>query len=281
MNAFDEMIAAYDCRTVEDKLNAIREVMQQVALCGLSRSGFFDKAAFYGGTCLRIFHGLDRFSEDMDFSLLQENPDFDFTPHFAAIEEEFASMGQRVSIALKKKSKESAIHSAFLKGDTAQFNLSLERGRLVNIKLEVDTMPPLQFETENRLLLLPRSFYSRCFTLPSLFAGKMHALLYRAWRNRVKGRDWYDFEWYVRKGVKLDFAHFCERAYQFESAPRGSLQAEAFMALLRQKIETVNFSAAADDVRPFIRRPEHLKLWDADYFLQVAGMLRVEHRTGK
>ena len=276
MNAFDEMIAAYECRTVEDKLNAIREVMQQVALCGLSRSGFFDKAAFYGGTCLRIFHGLDRFSEDMDFSLLQENPDFDFTPHFASIEEEFASMGQRVSIALKKKSKESAIHSAFLKSDTAQFNLSLERGRLVNIKLEVDTKPPLQFETENRLLLLPRSFYSRCFTLPCLFAGKMHALLYRSWKNRVKGRDWYDFEWYVRKGVKLDFSHFCERAYQFESVPRGDLNEESFMLLLRRKIESVNFSAAAEDVRPFMRRPEHLQLWSIDYFHQVAGMLRID-----
>ena len=275
MTAFDEMIAAYDCRTVEDKLNAIREVMQQVALCGLSRSGFFDKAAFYGGTCLRIFHGLDRFSEDMDFSLLQQNPEFDFTPHFAAIEEEFASMGQRVSIALKKKSKQSAIHSAFLKGDTAQFNLSLERGRLVNIKLEVDTMPPLQFETENKLLLLPRSFYSRCFTLPCLFAGKMHALLYRAWKNRVKGRDWYDFEWYVRKGVKLDFPHFCERAYQFDSASRDSLDVDAFVTLLRQKIENVNFSAAAEDVRPFMRHPEHLELWSMDYFLQVAGMLRI------
>ena len=276
MNVFDEMIAAYECRTVEDKLNAIREVMQQGALCGLSRSGFFDKAAFYGGTCLRIFHGLDRFSEDMDFSLLQENPDFDFTPHFAAIEEEFASMGQRVSIALKKKSKESAIHSAFLKSDTAQFNLSLERGRLVNIKLEVDTKPPLQFETENRLLLLPRPFYSRCFTLPCLFAGKMHALLYRAWKNRVKGRDWYDFEWYVRKRVKLDFSHFCERAYQFESAPGGSLNEAAFMLSLHQKIESVNFTAAADDVRPFMRRPEHLQLWSKDYFLQVAEMLIID-----
>ena len=212
----------------------------------------------------------------MDFSLLQENPDFDFTPHFASIEEEFASMGQRVSIALKKKSKESAIHSAFLKGDTAQFNLSLERGRLVNIKLEVDTKPPLQFETENKLLLLPRSFYSRCFTLPCLFAGKMHALLYRSWKNRVKGRDWYDFEWYVRKGVKMDFSHLCERAYQFESAPRGDLNEESFMLLLRRKIESVNFSAAAEDVRPFMRRPEHLQLWSIDYFHQVAGMLRID-----
>lgn len=276
MNVFDEMLSAYECKTVEDKLNAIREVMQQVALCGLARSGFLDKAAFYGGTCLRIFHGLDRFSEDMDFSLLQVDADFDFRPHFAAVEEEFASMGQRVTISLKNKSRQSAIQSAFLKGDTAQFNLSLERGRLVNIKLEVDTLPPLAFETEHKLLLLPRSFYARCYTLPCLFAGKMHALMYREWQNRVKGRDWYDFEWYVRKGVKLDFSHFCERAYEFGSEPRGSLTPDSFLSMLQSKIESVNFSAAAEDVRPFMRKPEHLKLWSAEYFLQVAELMKLQ-----
>lgn len=277
MNVFDEMIAAYECRTTGDKLNAIREVMQQVALCGLSHSGFFDKAAFYGGTCLRIFHGLDRFSEDMDFSLLQSDESFDFSPHFAAIEEEFAALGQKVSITLKQKSKTSAIQSAFLKGDTAQFNLKLERSRLVNIKMEVDTNPPLQFETENRLLLLPKSFYARCFTLPCLFAGKMHALLYRAWQNRVKGRDWYDFEWYVRKGVKLNFKHFCERAYQFQSESPDSLTPETFAEILHKKIASVNFASAADDARPFMRNPEHLKYWGADYFFQVARLLSVQY----
>ena len=276
MNVFDEMLSAYECRTVEDKLNVIREVMQQVALCGLARSGFFDKAAFYGGTCLRIFHGLDRFSEDMDFSLLQADADFDFRPHFAAVEEEFASMGQRVTISLKNKSRQSAIQSAFLKGDTAQFNLSLERGRLVNIKLEVDTLPPMAFETEHKLLLQPRSFYARCFTLPCLFAGKMHALMYRAWKNRVKGRDWYDFEWYVRKGVQLDFAHFCERAYEFGSEPRGSLTPDSFLCMLQRKIESVNFSAAVEDVRPFMRNPEHADFWSTDYFLQVARMMKLQ-----
>lgn len=276
MNVFDEMLSAYECRNVEDRLNAIREVMQQVALCGLARSGFFDKAAFYGGTCLRVFHGLDRFSEDMDFSLLQADADFDFSPHFAAVEEEFASMGQRVNISLKKKSRQSAIQSAFLKGDTAQFNLSLERGRLVNIKLEVDTMPPLAFDTEHKLLLLPRSFYARCFTLPCLFAGKMHALMYRAWKNRVKGRDWYDFEWYVRKGVQLDFAHFCKRAYEFGSEPRSSLTPDSFRCMLQRKIESVNFSAAAEDVRPFMRNPEHVKIWSAEYFRQVAQLMKLQ-----
>lgn len=277
MNVFDEMLAAYECTTVEDKLNAIREVMQQVALSGLAKGGFFDKAAFYGGTCLRIFHGLKRFSEDMDFSLLESTPDFDFRPYFDCIEEEFAAVGQKVNITLKKKTKITPIQSAFLKSDTALFNLSLERGRVINIKLEVDTTPPLDFATEDKLLLLPRSFYVRCFTLPCLFAGKMHALLFRAWKNRVKGRDWYDFEWYVRKGIALDFRHFCRRAYQFASVPENSLTMENFQQLLRDKIRQIRFSSAIDDVRPFIREHDSLQLWSADYFEQVCHLMRIQN----
>lgn len=277
MNVFDEMLAAYDCKTVEDKLNAIREVMQQVALSGLAKGGFFDKAAFYGGTCLRIFHGLNRFSEDMDFSLLAPMSDFDFRPYFDSIEEEFAAAGQKVTIALKKKTKITPIQSAFLKSDTALFNLSLERGRVINIKLEVDTTPPLDFATEDKLLLLPRSFYVRCFTLPCLFAGKMHALLFRTWKNRVKGRDWYDFEWYVRKGIPLDFKHFCRRAYQFASVPDNSLTLQGFQQLLFDKIHQTRFASAIDDVRPFIREQDSLQLWSSDYFEQVTSRMRIQN----
>ncbi len=277
MNVFDEMLAAYDCKTVEDKLNAIREVMQQVALSGLAKGGFFDKAAFYGGTCLRIFHGLNRFSEDMDFSLLAPMSDFDFRPYFDSIEEEFAAAGQKVTIALKKKTKVTPIQSAFLKSDTALFNLSLERGRVINIKLEVDTTPPLDFVTEDKLLLLPRSFYVRCFTLPCLFAGKMHALLFRTWKNRVKGRDWYDFEWYVRKGISMDFKHFCRRAYQFASVPENSLTLQGFQQLLFAKIHQTRFASAIDDVRPFIREQDSLQLWSSDYFEQVTSRMRIQN----
>ena len=276
MNVFDEMLSAYECKTVEDKLNAIREVMQQVALSGLARGGFFDKAAFYGGTCLRIFQGLNRFSEDMDFSLLESTPDFDFRPYFDSIEEEFAAVGQKVSITLKKKTKITPIQSAFLKSDTALFNLSLERGRVINIKLEVDTTPPLDFATEDKLLLLPRSFYVRCFTLPCLFAGKMHALLFRSWKNRVKGRDWYDFEWYVRKGIVLDFRHFCRRAYQFASVPEGDLTPQAFQKLLSEKIRQTSFSSAIEDVYPFLREQDSLRLWSAGYFEQVASLMKIQ-----
>lgn len=274
MNMFDEMLAAYAPKSQQEQLNALHEVMQQVCLAGLARGGFMEKAAFYGGTCLRIFHGLERFSEDMDFSLLNPDPDFRLEPYFDAVREEFALMGQQVTLTEKKKTKLSAVQSAFLKSETAQYDLQLERGRAIKIKIEVDTAPPLVFATEQQLLLQPYSFYTRCYTLPCLFAGKMHALLFRAWKNRVKGRDWYDFEWYVRKGIPMNWAHFCERARAFNQA--GELTPERFTELLRERLSSVPIEQVKADVLPFVRRPSELDIWSTDYFLHLAERMKTE-----
>lgn len=274
MNIFDEMLAAYAPKSQQEQLNALHEVMQQVCLAGLARGGFMEKAAFYGGTCLRIFHGLERFSEDMDFSLLNPDPDFRLEPYFDAVREEFALMGQQVTLTEKKKTKLSAVQSAFLKSETAQYDLQLERGRAIKIKIEVDTAPPLGFATEQQLLLQPYSFYTRCYTLPCLFAGKMHALLFRAWKNRVKGRDWYDFEWYVRKGIPMNWAHFCERARAFNQ--EGELTPERFTELLRERLSSVPIEQVKADVFPFVRSPSELDIWSTDYFLHLAERIKTE-----
>lgn len=275
MNVFDEMLASYETGNDNDKLNAVHEVMQQVALGGLYNGGFFNKAAFYGGTCLRIFHGLDRFSEDMDFSLLAPDPGFRLDPYFDAITTEFAALGQSIDITTKEKTAQSTIQSAFLKSDTAQYDIHLGRDRKIKIKIEVDTTPPLGFSTEQKLLLQPFSFYTNCFTLPDLFAGKMHALIYRSWKNRVKGRDWYDFEWYVRKNVAMDFRHFCERAYQFGSEEPGTLTPDRFRAILKDKIKETDIRQVKDDVMPFIKEQNKLNIWSTEYFLQLADMVEL------
>lgn len=275
MNVFDEMLASYETGNDNDKLNAVHEVMQQVALGGLYNGGFFNKAAFYGGTCLRIFYGLDRFSEDMDFSLLATDPGFRLDPYFEAITTEFAALGQSIDITTKEKTAQSTIQSAFLKSDTAQYDIHLGRDRKIKIKIEVDTTPPLGFSTEQKLLLQPFSFYTNCFTLPDLFAGKMHALIYRSWKNRVKGRDWYDFEWYVRKNVAMDFRHFCERAYQFGSEEPGTLTPDRFRAILKDKIKETDIRQVKDDVMPFIKEQNKLNIWSTEYFLQLADMVKL------
>lgn len=275
-NVFDQMLSRYEVKTNDDYTNALHEVMQQTALAGLYRGGFFNKAAFYGGTCLRIFYGMQRFSEDMDFSLLQTDKDFKLEDYFDYIVAEFKALGRDVVITKKEKKNQTNVESAFLKDDTAIYNLQFQTEKSVKIKIEVDVNPPLGFTTEHKLLLLPFSFMTRCYVLPDLYAGKMHALLFRAWKNRVKGRDWYDFEWYVRNNVVLDFNHFCQRTYQSGSLKEGELTLDSFKQLLKEKIAKTNIEMVKNDVRPFIKNPSEMDIWSADYFTQLADMIRFE-----
>lgn len=267
------MLSVYDTSTPMAKRNATYEVMQQVALAGLQRGGFFEKAAFYGGTCLRIFHGLGRYSEDMDFTLLKEDPSFNIENYFPAIIAEFKALGRDVVITKKEKRNFGKVESAFLKDDTHVYNLAFQTEKSLKIKIEVDTNPPLGFGTEQKLLLQPFSFMTRCVTLPDLFAGKMHALVYRKWGQRVKGRDWYDFEWYVRNGVPLDFEHFRQRALDFNSE---DLSKEDFLKMLTERLATTNINAVKKDVLPFIKNPSELDIWSNDYFVQLVGMMKFQ-----
>ena len=270
---YDNMLSAYDVATEQQMRNAIFEVNQQLILAGLYNGGFFDVAAFYGGTCLRIFHGLQRFSEDMDFSLLVPDDKFDFTKYFQPIIDEFAIVGREVEIKKKDKKGFGKVESAFLKDNTDVYDVSFLTEKSIKIKIEVDTQPPLNFKTEQKLLLQPHSFMTRCFTLPDLFAGKMHALVYRGWKNRVKGRDWYDFEWYVRHNVPLDFVHLAERVRQFNNAEIG--QAE-FMVQLKNRLASANINQVKSDALPFVRNPKELDIWSNDYFVQLADMMKFE-----
>lgn len=270
---YQSMLADYDLSSVQGKRNATFEVNQQIILAGLHNGGFFQHAAFYGGTCLRIFHGLERFSEDMDFSLLSPDANFDFTHYFQPIVEQFALLGRNVEITQKDKRNFGKVESAFLKDTTEVYNVSFQTEKAIKIKIEVDTNPPLRFQTEQRLLLLPTSFMTRCFTLPDLIAGKMHALTFRAWGNRVKGRDWYDFEWYVRHKVALDFPHLQERIRQFNGV---EMSREEFIAELKTRLTLADMKQVKADVLPFVRNPHELDIWSNDYFLQLAQMIRFE-----
>lgn len=280
-----EWLASYGPKNQEQAFSALREIMQEVALAGLQRSGFFEKAAFYGGTALRIFYGLDRFSEDLDFSLLSSDPEFSLEPYFKGLVEEFAHVGLQVSIKEKKKTKGTSIDSAFLKPETVWRELILEGmvleaglGAMVGlkIKLEVDRQPPLRFETEEKLLLKPYSFYVKCFTKSNLFAGKMHALLFRKWQNRVKGRDWYDLEWYIRKGVPLNLDHFVARAQDTGNWTNSTIEKEELLDLLKKRIDSVSMEAVKEDIVKFIPDNKKLDIWSKKYFLELIEQLKFE-----
>lgn len=279
-----DWLSEYNPKNKDEAKSALREIMHGVALAGLYRSRFFEKAAFYGGTALRIFHGLDRFSEDLDFSLLQPDPDFSLDKYLDAIQTEFLALGMQVSIKEKKKAKDSHVDSAFLKSETIWRELILEgiipqsglgQQASIKIKIEVDTMPPVGFETEEKLLLRPFSFYVKCFTLPNLFAGKMHALLFRKWKENVKGRDWYDFEWYVKKGVAMNLKHFVQRAQGSGDLQYPKLTEQQFRKLLTARINSVNMEKVKADAVRFIPDSTRLDIWSMTYFADLAEQLRI------
>ena len=284
-DAVVRMMARYSCHRLEDYVRALREILQEIALLGLWRSKFFEKAAFYGGTALRILHGLDRYSEDIDFSLLEPYPSFDLGRYSDALQTEMRSFGFEVAINTKAR-RASAIQSAFIKTDTLQQLLVIEtqagvirelpRGQVLKIKLEVDTHPPPGFETESRYLLHPIPFSVRTYALPDLFAGKMHAMLCRKWKTRVKGRDWYDFVWFVAHHPQLHLSHLEQRMVQSNDLEQDRrLTTGQLRHRLNETIDQLDVDQARNEVTPFVANTDSLAVWSRDFFKDIAKRIQV------
>ena len=291
--ALVKMLEKYDLTNSNSSYDALREILQEIVLLGLYDAGFFKHAAFYGGTALRILHNLPRFSEDLDFSLLQSNPDFNLVHYEEAIISTLKSFGFDVTIEIKDKNNDSAIASAFVKSNTIEHLININapkditnkihRDQAVKIKLEVDANPPLEFETANIIRLTPRPFSINAFTLPSLYAGKMHAILCREWSSRPKGRDWYDLVWYIANGIELDCKHLkarldqsCKYLEANEIQLPDKLTKENIKELLLQRLDTLDVSKAKNDVQPFIKDIREIELWSKEFFITVIENIKIK-----
>ena len=279
-DAVRTMLDRYPLQTGDDCVNALREILQELALLGLWRSKFFEHAAFYGGTALRVLHGLDRFSEDIDFSLLAPDPGFSLGQYGESLAREIRSFGFRVEFEKREPTRRTAIVSAFLKADTLEQLLVIEAdpGLLaglhprsaLRIKLEVDTDPPGGFETGSRYLLRPIPFAVRAYSLPDLLAGKLHAILCRKWGTRVKGRDWYDLAWYAGRHPRVRLSHLEARMRQSGDYPEEApLTRERMMELLNRAVDGLDVDRARDDVVRFVRDPGSVEVWSKDFFFEV------------
>lgn len=280
------MLSRYNCVTTQDYENALKEIMQEVALLGLWRAKFFEHAAFYGGTALRILYGLDRFSEDLDFSLLGPQKSFSIGPYLNAIEAEITSMGFSVKVEEKLKSKETSIESAFIKGSTKEHLIKItvpegivgriHNNKVMSIKIEIDTDPPTGFRTEVKTLLQPIPFSVKTYRLPDLFATKIHAILQRGWKDRVKGRDLYDFIWYIGREVPVSIKHLEQRLRQSGGwTNKAALKQSDLNLLLQGKFETLDIKAAKRDILPFLRDPASVEIWSRDLFESLLPKLQV------
>ena len=278
-----QMLAQYSTNTLDEKKNAVKEVVQEIALCGLSRAGFFKQAAFYGGTALRIFYGLDRFSEDLDFSLIAPNSDFELRPYFSGLEKELAAAGLKFSVEEKVKSSQSDIKSAFLKGNTKEHILSIydednahiNPDEIIKIKFEVDINPPAFATFENKYRLLPSPYSVKLYDMPSLFAGKVHAIICRAWKNRIKGRDLYDYVFYLANQASINLPHLrarLEDSYVLKESDEFTL--ETLKAMLTERFATIDYEKAKRDVLPFVKDASKLDLWSKDFFTSITNDLK-------
>jgi len=283
--AIKTMLSKYSCHSEQDYINALKEIFQEIALLGLWRAKFYEKAAFYGGTALRILYGLDRFSEDLDFTLLTTNNSFDLTPYNQAIADELNSFGFHVAIETKIKNIESTIESAFIKATTKKQLIIIEadsalinrihRMHNIKIKMEVDTHPPSNMKTEVKTLFLPIPFSVKTLTQPDLFAGKLHAVLCRPWQKRVKGRDWYDLVWYIIHRIPVNLHHLQSRLIKSLAWNKNKPFSQAdLIRLLTDKIHQTDFKNAKTDILPFIKDKQAVDLWSQAFFLEIIQNLR-------
>ncbi|MFZ3229435.1 MAG: nucleotidyl transferase AbiEii/AbiGii toxin family protein [Pseudobdellovibrio sp.] len=282
----DSLIAKYNPRTSQDFENALKEIIQEITLVGLARANFFNKAAFYGGTALRIFYNLPRFSEDLDFTLLSNQPSFSLKPYFKSVEETLNSFGLDVSIEEADK-KESDVESAFLKANTKIHFLKIEAGKKfadkihdnkkMNVKFEVDTTPPIGFETEVKVLTPPITASVKVLKPSYLFAGKMHAILFRKWKTRIKGRDFYDLLWYLGQGITLNLGYLENKMRDGNVWTNSTkMTREDLIKILDKRINAIDFKDAAQDVTAFIKDPTEVFGWNKELFLAAIKNLKTE-----
>ncbi len=277
-------LAEYNCKSDHEEDQALREILQDLVLAALGRTEFFSKAAFHGGTCLRIFHGLRRFSEGLDFALKADEPEFAFLPYLEKVKVELEAFGVKVEVVDKSK-VDSTITKAFLKDASVIRILDLkflknigsrQTPRKLRIKLEVDSHPPSGATYESHALSFPFPSSVTVFDLPSAFAGKMHALLCREY---VKGRDWYDLIWY--RGARVKINHELLSSAIDQTGPWAGQHiktSDAWVQVeLKKAISRLDWQKAREDVEPFIHETElgSLQYFTSEYFTRLAETMTI------
>jgi predicted nucleotidyltransferase component of viral defense system len=290
MTIIQQMIDKYNPKTLEDKKNVIKEVLQEVILAGLSKTDFFTHAAFYGGTALRIFYGMDRFSEDLDFSLLTGDDTFDINKYFKPISDIVKSLGLSFEISKKDKLSHSNIDSAFIKGNTKETYITIfpnaaDSSQIIHnekiiIKFEIDVNPPKYATTEIKYRLLPFPFQVRVYDKKSLFAGKIHAVIARSWKNRVKGRDLFDYIYYLSLDTEVNLKHLESRLKQTKTINEDVvLTRKKLIEVLENRFDHIDFEMAKSDIRPFLKDQSSLEMWDIDFFKAITSTIKVDHEA--
>ena len=283
-NIIEQMLENYEIKNINDEINALKEIIQEIVLSGLSRSNFFDYAAFYGGTALRIFYKLDRFSEDLDFALINPEKEINLNNYFTYIDNELKAYGINLEIKSKEKNSESNIKSAYLKGNTLEHILKFfpnnENHKYnsilkdIKIKFEIDINSPKGATYNVEYKLLPSPHQIRLYDKESLFASKIHAILCRNWKTRVKGRDLYDYVFFVANSIKVNLELLKNKLIESNYIDnKKEFNINTLKDLLIKKFNEINYNEAKEDIIPFIKDVNSLNLWNSDFFINITSKL--------
>lgn len=283
-NVIEQLIQKYNPRNTEEVKNAIKEIIQTIVLIGLSRSNFFSKASFYGGTALRIFYGLNRYSEDLDFTLNAADESFSLTPYVQSIINVAKSYGIDLNVEVKSKKIETPVESAFIKLNTYQTFISfsiderltsrLHKDELIEVKFEVDCNPSLGFNVESKWITEPELASINVLDIESLFSGKLHAILCRNYKNRVKGRDFYDFIFYINKKVKPNLNYLKNKLIESNILDKDAVfTIEILKEMLVQRFKQIDFKQVRDDAQKFVMKNEDLSLYCKKLFIDCVNKM--------
>lgn len=283
-NIILQMLSNYEIKNTQDEFNALKEIIQEIVLAGLSRGNFFDEAAFYGGTALRIFYNLDRFSEDLDFALINPNSDFDLSKYFSYVENELKAYGLNLDISTKEKNIDSNITSAYVKGNTLEHILKFFPNdakheydhilKNIKIKFEVDINPPSGATYEEKYKLLPSPHQIKLYDKESLFAGKIHAILCRNWLTRTKGRDLYDYVFFLSNNIGINIELIKNKLVSSNYIDNNSeFNIDVLKKLLIKKFNEIDYNEAKEDILPFIKDIDSLNLWNKEFFISITNKL--------
>lgn len=279
----EQMLSEYTNNTLEEEENAIKEILQELLLCSLAKAGFFEEAIFCGGTALRIFYNLNRFSEDLDFSLKAPNNNFSLTQYMEKVKKQMKGYGIDIEIKENKDNDKKTIKSAFLNANKieqylyfhSKFDIKgIRKEEKLKIKLEVDSNPPKGGTYESKASVVPEYYKATIYDLGSLFAGKVHSILCRFWDNRVKGRDLYDYVFYISKKVKINIP-FLENAMKQtgQLEEKETLNIAKVKKLLKDKFKIINYTLAKQDALPFINNVSELDSWNEEMFISITDLI--------
>lgn len=284
MNTIEELLNSYGPKSLDETKLRFRELLQQIVLIGLSKANFFKYASFYGGTALRIFYSLNRYSEDLDFTLNQKEDNFSLEPFIKKIKEVAEGYGIQLDIETKPKQILTPIESAFAKLNTYQTFIALKlddnltkllhKDETIKVKFEVDCNPALGFSCDSKWLDVPEFANVKVLDIESLFAGKIHAIICRNYKNNVKGRDYYDFLFYIRKRVKPNLTYLKNKLIESGTIEENErFDTERLKTILKAQFEIVDFNQAKQDAERFVINNEDLSYFSKDLFISLLDRL--------